>query len=70
MIYKKIKNKVTNIFKLKRSTYIRSKIEESKNSVKLWNFFNEITNFRKEISFPITKLVDKNGQDVIALQEL
>lgn len=49
------------MLKYERSRYIRSKFEDSKNSVNVWNVFNEITNFRKKISLPITKLVARSG---------
>jgi len=48
----------------------RSKFEDSKNYVSICNVFNEVTNFRKKITFPITKLVDKNVQDVIDQNEI
>ncbi len=68
--YKKAKNAATSSLRHARKRYFRGKFEESSKSESVWNTFNEITRFRRNVRLPIAKLINSEGKDITENEDI
>lgn len=60
-VLKKMKNKINIECRTASKNYYTNNFSKLRDSVKIWDLFDEITNFRKKQTLPISKLVTEGG---------